>query len=385
MENLCHQILKRYLCVLRTTLRPMTVYHYRHHVESLIDFLQKHYPEVDSFDKLRRSPHIEGWLQHLMRVKPHLKNNTRRKFIRNVRRFFADIREWHWPNPPPPGLLSYEDFPPRDWYLPKPLPPEVDSLLMEGLQKDGGLLCLGLILLRRTGLRIGELCHLALDCLTKYSENRYSIRVPLGKLHTEREIPVDAETAALVETIKKMRGHKPAFIDPETGHSIEFLICNPLGMARPRNKFLYKLKEIAKSLGISQNVYPHRLRHSFASELIRYGVSLPAVMKLLGHNTLKMTLRYVQVTNEDLSKAYLQAIGKARQRYSGLKPLPPEAGTDEFTQGSAEAVSAAFEELVARVQRVRFDNPHFKKRKKLQRIVERLHRTQGEIKELLEE
>jgi hypothetical protein len=46
--------------------------------------------------------------------------------------------------------------------------------------------------------------------------------------------------------------------------------------------------------GCAAHVTPHRLRHSFATEMLRLGVSLPALMQLLGHKDIRMTLRYVQ-------------------------------------------------------------------------------------------
>ncbi len=46
-------------------------------------------------------------------------------------------------------------------------------------------------------------------------------------------------------------------------------------------------------------------RHTYATELVRGGLNLVGVMKLLGHRTIKMTLRYVKVTNEDLGRDYL--------------------------------------------------------------------------------
>jgi hypothetical protein len=45
-------------------------------------------------------------------------------------------------------------------------------------------------------------------------------------------------------------------------------------------------------------------RHTYATEMIRLGVSLPAVMKLLGHKTIRMTMRYVQVTQQDLQREF---------------------------------------------------------------------------------
>ncbi len=52
---------------------------------------------------------------------------------------------------------------------------------------------------------------------------------------------------------------------------------------------------------------PHRLRHTFAAGMLRLGVSLPALMQLLGHKDIRMTLRYVQVTQQDLQREFHRA------------------------------------------------------------------------------
>src|SRR5260370_25566725 len=46
----------------------------------------------------------------------------------------------------------------------------------------------------------------------------------------------------------------------------------------------------------------HQLRHTFATEMIRLGVSLPALMQLLGHKNIHMTMRYVKVTQSDVQR-----------------------------------------------------------------------------------
>jgi integrase len=300
-----------------------------------------------------------------------------------VRSFLEDISAWEWTGAPPLGLVHAEDYPLRDKYLPKPIPPDVDTVLIEALLKVGDPTCLGLVLARRTGLRVGELARLELNCLVKNPGERYSLRVPLGKLHNERVIPIDKETASIIETIQRERGQRPATKDPEAGRPMELLFCSEEGRQRSRNTFLKRLKVVAKSCGISENVHPHRLRHTYATELLRYGVSLPGVMKLLGHQSLRMTLRYVEVTNEDLSKAYLNAVTKARQQYAGLKRIHIDKETSA-PQGALETIGAAFDELVARIQTVRFDHPDLNNRKKLQRFVERLRRMQSDLPNFVE-
>ena len=61
----------------------------------------------------------------------------------------------------------------------------------------------------------------------------------------------------------------------------------------------------------------HR-RHTFATEMLRSGVSLPALMKLLGHSTPKMTLLYAEVTQTDLQREFQLARSHPRH----LAPPP---------------------------------------------------------------
>ena len=62
-------------------------------------------------------------------------------------------------------------------------------------------------------------------------------------------------------------------------------------------------REAATQAGIAAHIVPHQLRHTFATNMLRAGVSLPALMKLLGHRTANMTLRYVEITQKDLCSA----------------------------------------------------------------------------------
>lgn len=150
----------------------------------------------------------------------------------------------------------------------------------------------------------------------------------------------------------------------------------------PYHAFARKLKRVARSAGITEHIHLHRLRHTYATELLRSGVSLIGVMKLLGHKTLKMTLRYVEVTNEDLGREYLSAIEQARHRYSELKE-GRRAETDADDSDPVDTINAIFDELVARVQKIRLDDSGAARRTRLQRFVERLRRAQSDLPRLL--
>lgn len=372
-------VLDRYLGALGVTLRPSTVGIYRYKLCAFLAFLRTHHPELRSGSALRRVPHIEGWLIHLAQRQPPYANATRRQSLLVTRRFLEDLHESGRSQAPPSGLIRPEDFPPRPRYLPRPLSPEVDRALIGALRAQDQRPCRALLLLRLAGLRIGELRALEQDCLVPGPGGCFTLRVPLGKLHSERVIPVSPEAAALVQALQRERGHPPAVKDPRTGRLVERLLATASGKAIDYMRLNRTLHAVAVSIGVSERVHPHRLRHTYATEMLRNGVSLPALMKLLGHRSLSMTLQYVDVSAEDLIREYSQACSKAREKYDGLKgvridnPLPGTLGT----------VDSAFDELLARIQAIRFEHRDPRQRRKLQRLVERLRRAQRELPGLL--
>jgi integrase len=55
---------------------------------------------------------------------------------------------------------------------------------------------------------------------------------------------------------------------------------------------------------------PHRFRHTFATDMIRAGISVPALMQLLGHAQIQTTMVYVQLTSQDVYQQYARAVAK---------------------------------------------------------------------------
>jgi hypothetical protein len=192
-------------------------------------------------------------------------------------------------------------------------------------------------------------------------------------------IPIEPETADLIRTIRKLRGERPPGLDPETGRSVEAVFPNPWNDFIGTYPFRSKLKSVVKSAGISENVHPHRLRYTYATELVRGGLNLVGVMKLLGHRTIKVTLRYVEVTNEDLGRDYLNAMENARQRYSTLRAI--ESSHTPVQDESSGTIAGAFRVLVDRIQALRSEESDPKNRKKLQRLVENLRRAERALPE----
>jgi hypothetical protein len=88
----------------------------------------------------------------------------------------------------------------------------------------------------------------------------------------------------------------------------------------------------------SKPISPHRLRHTWATELLNCGIGLPALMKLMGHKSIQMTLRYLKVAQPDLQREFYRARQNSSQSYS-LPSLSISTATPDLP-GIRQAVAA---------------------------------------------
>jgi len=215
----------------------------------------------------------------------------------------------------PDELIRPRDFPKLPQYLPRPLTQAADQELQRRLRASGAPWHLALLLMRRTGLRSGELCALAFDCV-RHDGHYPLLKVPLGKLLTERLVPLDAQGRALVTRLQAL--------DPRPR---PWLVPGPAGR-QPRYRELHQaLDAVAVALPDPARVTSHRLRHTYATELLGGGMSLVGLMRLLGHRDYHMTLRYAAVTPELVGQEYAQAYDHLATRYHLPAPIPAEADT----------------------------------------------------------
>jgi hypothetical protein len=86
------------------------------------------------------------------------------------------------------------------------------------------------------------------------------------------------------------------------------------------------LQDAAAAVGITTRIVPHQLRHTYAKEMLRAGVTLAAVVKLLGHKSPPMTLHYLEITQADLQREYNLARSHPRHIVPS-QATPPAAST----------------------------------------------------------
>jgi len=145
----------------------------------------------------------------------------------------------------------------------------------------------------RTGMRWGEIAHLKWAQAPEsnyidFDQNRIVVHESLAKSKKGRWIPLGDVVKWELLNVPRQKGTDYIFLNPETG--------KPLGSIK--NAF----NRAVLKAGI-KDFSMHSCRHTFASQLVRNGVDLYVVQKLLGHSTSKLTQRYAHLKDDMLSDA----------------------------------------------------------------------------------
>src|SRR6202521_2090511 len=170
---------------LSTALSPATTRNYNIAVRSFLVYVGATYPEVTRLEQLRRDPHILGWMASLRAQSPPLATTTCIGRFIALRAIFSELA-WTSQVAELARLLRREDIPRTPQSLPRPLTAEQDQLLQQELLRRNDLVGNVFLLLRHTGMRIGECVDLSYDCLRSTGPNQWAIHVPLGKAYASR-------------------------------------------------------------------------------------------------------------------------------------------------------------------------------------------------------
>lgn len=339
MKTLPHPLEEAFLArvrLLATTLQPSTVDGYRHTVRLFMAYLRQSTPEIRRASELKRDPHILGWLQYLWTQQVNstqlpLSAASRAGHLLRLRKIFELLADHRFP--PRPGLLWSQDIPRAEDSLPRPLKPEDDDRLKGELRRCNDLSSNALLLSRLTGMRPGETVDLTLDCLRQFGEGQWMLHVPAVKTFRERWVPVDEEVRTIVSRLKYLRT-LPVAEHTAQSTTQDFLLPRPKSRDELCIQLRDALREAGSRCGITAHIVPYQLRHTFATSMLRAGVSLPALMKLLGHKKANMTLHYLEITQQDLQRE----LELVRLNPRHLVPVPPLAASSEIETADAPTV-----------------------------------------------
>jgi len=324
------QVFLDYCAQAAATRAPATIKAIASHLAAFGRFLASCDPPVTNLANLHRHPHLEAWLSALAQARHSdgrpMSTGHRRGQILTVRQFLADITEWGWPDAPARPLLFTRDIPAAPHALPRYLPPDADHRLQAALREVSDhhpsalsrLQADALLLIRATGLRIGELRDLEMDCVHEIDQLGAWMKVPLGKLATERMLPVDDETLTVLDRIAARRTPGRPLPHPRTGRPVDFLLVHQ-GRRLSAQALREQLARSCQAAGLPHHT-PHALRHTYATALVNSGLPLQALMHLLGHVSATMSLRYGRLFDETVRAEYDRALAHAKTQLAAAEP-----------------------------------------------------------------
>jgi integrase len=302
---------RRYLAQIGVSLQPGTVKASSRVLRLFCLHLIYQHPELTGFAGVDRT-HVESYklalAGHRTAKGTPLAVGTLRIRLGILMTFFDRIIEWGYEDAPVRNPMFISDIPRPEEALPKALDDAAAARFLREAAAEPELLRRIVVeLLVRTGLRVGELCALEADAVSRRGGGWW-LKVPVGKLRNDRTVPL------LPPLLDLLADWQARHDDAGTG----LLLTND---GRPLNRHVVTrmVNRVARRAGIG-HVHPHQLRHTLATQAVNRGMRLESIAELLGHRTLRMTIRYARLANQTVADEYRAVADKVEALYQE----PPE-------------------------------------------------------------
>ena len=299
--------IRRYLDQCLLSLRPSSVACFDTTLRQFAALLVAADPPVTRVADISRE-HIEAYKTSLVtRPGYHgrpLSKTTLGMRVGHLHTFFTRIIEWDYDDVPARIPVYASDRPRLDKPLPKFLDDGQAVAFMNAARNlPDPLDRLMVITLARTGMRRGELLGLTIDAVVQIGTG-YWLRTPVGKLHTDRYIPLHPQLKELLDDRVATRPDWQA----------TSLLLTDRGRPIPPTRVDKAVQKAATAAGIG-HVHPHQLRHTLATQAINRGMSLEAIAALLGHHDLSMTMVYARIADRTVAEEYFAVTEKVEALY----------------------------------------------------------------------
>lgn len=271
---------------------------YERDLEQYLTFLtEQHIKDWQAMDRVL----ILSFLQQLQQSGKS--SATIIRMVSSLRRFHQFLRQERFTDHDP---MQHIDSPKKQQKLPDTLSlSEVERLIETPDTKE----VLGirdraiLEVMYATGLRVSELIGLQLKDL----HLSMGLLQTTGKGDKERIVPLGDLAIQWIETYLEEARPFLTRKHPEESH----LFVNNHGKQLSRQGIWKNLKALVRKAGITKNVTPHTLRHSFATHLLENGADLRTVQELLGHADISTTQIYTHITKKRMTEVYKQHFPRA--------------------------------------------------------------------------
>jgi integrase/recombinase XerD len=279
---------------LEKSLSDNSVEAYLHDVEKLTEFLQSRRQMLTP--QQVQLKHLQQFLQFITEL--GMTATSQARIISGLRGFYKYCLLEHITKTDPTVLM---ESPKLKRALPDVLTfEEIEAIIAQiDLSKpEGGRNKAILETMYSCGLRVSELVNLKISNL--YMDVGF-VKV-LGKGDKERLVPIGRSAIKYINIYRKnIRVH--IAVKPGNG---DILFLNRRGSKLSRVMIFLLLKDLVKLAGITKNISPHTLRHSFATHLVEGGADLRAVQEMLGHESITTTEIYTHLDREYLRNTLQQ-------------------------------------------------------------------------------
>ena len=277
---------KNYLKIERN-LSLNTIESYLFDVKKLIVYLKKN--KINKEPLTLQSDQIKEFIYHISK---EIKPQTQARIISGLRRFYdyLILEELIEISP-----MKNIETPKIGVHLPTTLTlKEIDKMISNiKLTSKTGISNVAIIeLLYSCGLRVSELVNLKVSDLF-FKESLIKVT---GKGNKERFVPISVLSQEYINNyLNEIRKHhkiKKNFEDT--------LFLNERGTNLSRNMIFIIINKLKKQSNINKKIGPHTLRHSFATHLIENGADLITIQKMMGHESITTTERYLHINKKHL-------------------------------------------------------------------------------------
>ncbi|MGH9251585.1 MAG: tyrosine-type recombinase/integrase, partial [Acidimicrobiales bacterium] len=286
----------------------------------LLRWLAANHPEIVSLTQLNRG-HIEEFMGYLHdyvnpRNGERLANQTRYTYLSPLLHFFRDTSQWGWEGVPGRPLLSHSDLPRLPLHLPRFIPRDELDRVMEAVETiEDPYQRTAILLLRWSGARRHEISRLTLDCLDAYPDGYPRLRIPVGKTHTERIVPLHPQAAdALRKLIEfSTAANAAARHDCSVGRAVKLVFTRRGQPVSKQFLFTEPLEVACTKAGLLDangrpTITPHRFRHTVGTQLAEGGARIQTIMAILGHRNATMSSLYSRISDPVVKDQYERII-----------------------------------------------------------------------------
>ena len=305
IKNLCSEY-NMYI-TMELGLSENTVSNYRHDIVDYTDYLNKVRNKFDSNDITVED--IRSFLAHLKR--DHISSSSMSRKLSSIKSFHKFLVTNHYANINVAKLITN---PKQEKKLPVVLSVEEIDMLLNAFDSESSPLELRnktmIELTYSCGLRVSELINM------KISDIHLQMKILdiYGKGKKERIVPIGDEALTLIG--KYLENARPKLASSK---SRDFMFLNRDGDQMSRQMFFLIIKKKAKEAGITKEISPHKLRHSFATHLLERGLDLRLIQELLGHESISTTEIYTHINDARLKEIFQETHPHAYKNFDNDK------------------------------------------------------------------